>query len=128
MFLQFTLIGMFLQFTLIGIVLGLAIYNNVILDLHLPSVIYRKLSGKKGLFEDLKDFKPTEHQALTDMLAYEGDDMEDVFLQPFQISYTDLFGTVITTDLKVPRVIVTCYRSEGAQSYSNLHLNKCYFQ
>ena len=29
------------QFTLIGIILGLAIYNNVILDLHLPSVIYR---------------------------------------------------------------------------------------
>jgi len=37
---------------------GLAIYNNVILDLHLPSVIYRKLYGKRGTFKDLKDFKP----------------------------------------------------------------------
>jgi hypothetical protein len=37
---------------------GLAIYNNVILDLHLPSVIYRKLLGKRGTFQDLKDFKP----------------------------------------------------------------------
>lgn len=35
------------QFTLIGIVLGLAIYNNCILDVHFPMVVYRKLMGKK---------------------------------------------------------------------------------
>jgi len=27
-------------------------------------------------------------------------DMEEVFMQPFQISYTDLFGSVITAELK----------------------------
>lgn len=43
------------QFVLIGLVLGLAIYNNVILDVHFPMVVYRKLFGKKGTFEDLKD-------------------------------------------------------------------------
>jgi len=43
------------QFTLIGIVLGLAIYNSVILDIHFPMVVYRKLMGKLGTFEDLKD-------------------------------------------------------------------------
>ena len=43
------------QFFLIGLVLGLAIYNNVILDVHFPMVVYRKLFGKKGTFEDLKD-------------------------------------------------------------------------
>ena len=42
------------QFFLIGLVLGLAIYNNVILDVHFPLVVYRKLFGKKGTFEDLK--------------------------------------------------------------------------
>ena len=42
------------QFFLIGLVLGLAIYNNVILDVHFPMVVYRKLFGKKGTFEDLK--------------------------------------------------------------------------
>ena len=42
------------HFTLIGIVLGLAIYNNIILDVHFPMVVYRKLMGKKGTFEDLK--------------------------------------------------------------------------
>jgi len=88
------------QFTLIGIVLGLAMYNSVILDLHLPSVIYKKLGGKKGNFEDLKEFKPTVWKGLNELLNYTGDDMEDVFMQPFQVSYTDLFGSTITVDLK----------------------------
>ena len=46
------------QFCLIGLVLGLAIYNNVILDVHFPMVVYRKLCGKKGTFEDLHDSHP----------------------------------------------------------------------
>lgn len=46
------------QFTLIGIVLGLAIYNNVILPVNFPMVVYRKLMGLKGSFQDLKDFNP----------------------------------------------------------------------
>lgn len=46
------------QFTLIGIVLGLAIYNNVILAVNFPMVLYRKLMGKKGSFEDLSDWNP----------------------------------------------------------------------
>ena len=46
------------QFSLIGIVLGLAIYNNIILDVHFPMVVYRKLMGKKGTFRDLKKSHP----------------------------------------------------------------------
>lgn len=46
------------QFTLIGIVLGLAIYNNVILAVNFPMVLYRKLMGRKGSFEDLQDWNP----------------------------------------------------------------------
>jgi hypothetical protein len=46
------------QYKLIGIVLGLAIYNDVILDIHFPMVVYRKLMGKTGVFEDLKTSHP----------------------------------------------------------------------
>jgi hypothetical protein len=46
------------QFTLIGIVLGLAIYNSTIVDVHFPSVVYRKLVGKLGTFQDLSDVDP----------------------------------------------------------------------
>lgn len=53
------------QFTLIGVVLGLAIYNNCILDVHFPMVVYRKLMGKKGTFRDLGDSHPVSLSPLT---------------------------------------------------------------
>jgi ubiquitin-protein ligase E3 A len=46
------------QFTLIGLMLGLAIYNNIILDVHFPMVVYRKLFGRNGSLVDLKDSHP----------------------------------------------------------------------
>jgi ubiquitin-protein ligase E3 A len=46
------------EYTLIGILLGLAIYNSVILDIKFPPVIYRKLMGKIGTFEDLQSSHP----------------------------------------------------------------------
>lgn len=88
------------QFTLIGIVLGLAIYNNIILAVNFPMVVYRKLMGIKGSFADLRDWNPTMYNSLNEMLKYEGADMEDVFMQTFRISYTDVFGNVLTHDLK----------------------------
>uniref|UniRef100_A0A6I8QQU4 Ubiquitin-protein ligase E3A n=1 Tax=Xenopus tropicalis TaxID=8364 RepID=A0A6I8QQU4_XENTR len=56
------------QFTLIGIVLGLAIYNNCILDVHFPMVVYRKLMGKKGTFRDLADSHPEFVSLYTDYI------------------------------------------------------------
>ncbi len=40
-----------IKFELIGFILGLALYNLVILDVHLPKVIYRKLLGQKPTLE-----------------------------------------------------------------------------
>uniref|UniRef100_A0A2K6M7P3 HECT-type E3 ubiquitin transferase n=1 Tax=Rhinopithecus bieti TaxID=61621 RepID=A0A2K6M7P3_RHIBE len=61
------------QFTLIG----LAIYNNCILDVHFPMVVYRKLMGKKGTFHDLGDSHPVLYQSSKDLLAYEGNENVD---------------------------------------------------
>lgn len=88
------------QFTLVGIILGLAIYNNIILDVKFPMVVYKKLMGKRGSFYDLEDFNPVLYNGLTDLLEYEGDDIEDVFSQTFRICFTDPFGSVISHDLK----------------------------
>ncbi|XP_029356610.1 ubiquitin-protein ligase E3A isoform X1 [Echeneis naucrates] len=87
------------QYTLIGIVLGLAIYNNCILDVHFPMVVYRKLMGKKGTFLDLSDSHPALYQSLKRLLEYTGNVEEDMTLT-FQISHTDLFGNPILYDLK----------------------------
>uniref|UniRef100_A0A3Q3GA73 Ubiquitin-protein ligase E3A n=1 Tax=Kryptolebias marmoratus TaxID=37003 RepID=A0A3Q3GA73_KRYMA len=87
------------QYTLIGIVLGLAIYNNCILDVHFPMVVYRKLMGKKGSFLDLSDSHPVLNQSLKGLLEYTGNVEKDMVLT-FQISHTDLFGNPILYDLK----------------------------
>ncbi|KAG0432736.1 hypothetical protein HPB47_020562, partial [Ixodes persulcatus] len=88
------------QFKLIGIILGLAIYNNVILDVHFPMVVYRKLMGRKGTFYDLKDWNPALASGLQQLLDYSGEDMEETFVQSFRISYQDVFGSVLSHDLK----------------------------
>lgn len=89
------------QFTLIGIVLGLAIYNNIILAVNFPMVVYRKLMGLRGTFYDLEDLNPVVHRSLKSMLDYEGpDSMEDVFVQTFRITYSDIFGNTLCHDLK----------------------------
>ena len=46
------------QYRLIGILLGLAIYNNVILDVHFPMVVYHKLIGCNTIFRDLFSSHP----------------------------------------------------------------------
>ncbi|XP_015119706.1 ubiquitin-protein ligase E3A [Diachasma alloeum] len=88
------------QFTLIGVVLGLAIYNNVILDVRFPMVVYRKLLGRKGSFADLEDWSPTLYRTLTEMLGYVGDDMPDTFMQTFKVGYKDVFGSVLYHELR----------------------------
>uniref|UniRef100_A0A1B6GCP1 Ubiquitin-protein ligase E3A n=1 Tax=Cuerna arida TaxID=1464854 RepID=A0A1B6GCP1_9HEMI len=88
------------QFTLIGIVLGLAIYNNIILDVHFPMVVYKKLMGKRGTYHDLEDWNKTLHSGLEKMMEYEEEDMESVFVQTFRVCYTDVFGSVLHHDLK----------------------------
>ena len=34
---------MYREYNLIGVLMGLAVYNSIILDLHFPSICYRKL-------------------------------------------------------------------------------------
>ncbi|CAB1314414.1 unnamed protein product [Coregonus sp. 'balchen'] len=114
------------QFSLIGIVLGLAIYNNCILDVHFPMVVYRKLMGKKGTYLDLADSHPVQYQSLKELLEYEGNVEEDMMIT-FQISQTDLFGDPITYDLrehgdKIP--VSADNRKEFVSLYGDYMLNK----
>eukprot|EP01080_Neovahlkampfia_damariscottae_P008214 gene8214-39_t len=86
------------NFRLVGIILGLAIYNSVILDLHFPSVVYKKLLGKTPKFSDLEDFDPSLAKGLKQLLKYDGD-VEGTFLRTFQIE-TENYGEKIKVDLK----------------------------
>lgn len=88
------------QFTLIGIVLGLAIYNNIILAVNFPMVVYRKLMGMKGSFADLEDWNPILYNSLKSIIDHQENDMEEVFMQTFKICYKDVFGNALDHELK----------------------------
>lgn len=114
------------QFFLIGLVLGLAIYNNVILDVHFPLVVYRKLFGKKGTFEDLKVSHSVLATSLQDLLDYEGD-VETEMMCTFTIGYTDMFGSSLTKELKENGAKINVNnnnRREFVELYADFILNK----
>jgi hypothetical protein len=86
------------EFGLVGTMLGLAIYNSVILDLPFPLLVYKKLCNKPVGLEDVADLDPQQFKNLTALLAYEKDDVADVFCLDFSVSY-DYFGTTNTVML-----------------------------
>jgi hypothetical protein len=79
------------EFRLIGMILGLAIYNQVILDLHFPLPVYKKLLNEETSFEDFKEFDPSVGRSMETLLEYEGDDFESVFDMRF-VRSENVFG------------------------------------
>lgn len=75
-------------FYLVGILIGLAVYNSVLLDVHFPQAVYRKLLGESLGFEDLVDQEVKN--GLQMLLDYEGDDVEDIFCLTFDVNWMDL--------------------------------------
>eukprot|EP00536_Pseudo-nitzschia_multiseries_P003124 jgi/Psemu1/295109/fgenesh1_pm.44_\ len=73
---------------LVGVLCGLAVYNSVILDVHFPHAIYRKLLGLPLGLEDLID--EDVRKGLKILLDYDGDDAEFVFCLDFEVSWMDL--------------------------------------
>eukprot|EP00042_Codosiga_hollandica_P029557 m.164288 g.164288 ORF g.164288 m.164288 type:complete len:707 (-) comp53102_c0_seq3:182-2302(-) len=86
------------EYKLLGIVLGLAIYNGVILDLHFPSFVYRKLLGEVVGLEDLALVDHELCQGLRLLLEYPGDDLEQVFERTFVIEQ-EVFGERVALPL-----------------------------
>lgn len=56
------------EYQLIGLLLALAIYNNIILDIRFPLVIYRKLLGCPIDFSDLFSSHPVMLYCRTSLL------------------------------------------------------------
>jgi len=88
----------FEEYKLIGTILGLAIYNGVILDVHFPFFLYKKLTGLKPTLEDLKSVNPGLSDGLKKLQDYPGDVEADIGGY-FQISYEE-FGVTKYSELK----------------------------
>ncbi|OUM62668.1 hypothetical protein PIROE2DRAFT_61738 [Piromyces sp. E2] len=88
---------MFLEYKLIGRLIGVAIYNSVILDLHFPLALYKKLRGIKVDLEDIKELDPMLYVGLRKTLT---DDDVESYEQTFQIQIDNCYGGTATVDLK----------------------------
>eukprot|EP01114_Cavostelium_apophysatum_P016184 TRINITY_DN4550_c2_g1_i1.p1 TRINITY_DN4550_c2_g1~~TRINITY_DN4550_c2_g1_i1.p1 ORF type:complete len:715 (-),score=172.56 TRINITY_DN4550_c2_g1_i1:46-2190(-) len=110
----------FLEYQLIGNLLGLAIYNGVILDIHFPQIVYKKLLGLKPNLEDLKQTHPALATGLQKLLDYEGD-VEDVFGHTFEVRY-EYFGEQRTHELK-PGGSNISLNNQNRQEYVDLYVN-----
>ncbi|KAJ2520542.1 hypothetical protein H4217_001978 [Coemansia sp. RSA 1939] len=82
---------------LTGQLIGLAVYNGVILDIHLPPVMYKKLLGVSATTEDLREIDPELYHGLTQLRRMSDDELS--FLErSFEIEYDDL-GRLRTHEL-----------------------------
>ncbi|GAX11174.1 ubiquitin-protein ligase E3 A [Fistulifera solaris] len=75
-------------YELVGILFGLGLYNGVLLDVHFPQAVYRKLLDLPLGLEDLVD--PEIRKGMQQLLDYDGDDVEDIFCLSFEVSWMDL--------------------------------------
>ena len=94
-----------LLFELIGTLLGIAIYNGIILDLHFPPVIYKKLQGCRTDLADLKDVEPSLARSLQSLLQYDGD-VESTFCSTFQVLYDGTFSKLCNLSRNLSRNLV----------------------
>jgi len=87
-----------LKFELMGIILGLAIYNNHILDIHLPLAFYKKLLGRRVNLDDFEQYDPQVGKSLRSILNYDKEDFEEAMCLNFTVNY-ESFGEKLTEDL-----------------------------
>ncbi|KAL8762317.1 MAG: hypothetical protein Q9184_001654 [Pyrenodesmia sp. 2 TL-2023] len=101
------------QFFLIGVVLGLAIYNSTILDVALPTFLFRKLLANAPAYtgpatslhrpstvlslDDLAELRPSLAAGLQQLLDYDGD-VEETFCRDF-IFEGDRYGQAFQVPL-----------------------------
>ncbi len=89
-----------INFELIGILMGLAIYNNIILDVSFPQAIYKLLLFEEPNFEDLKEWQPEIAQSLEYILGYNEElPLEEALGMTFTIEVEN-FGERIDYELK----------------------------
>jgi ubiquitin-protein ligase E3 A len=69
---------------LVGTLLGLAIYNGIICELHLPRAFFKKLLGERVGLDDLEAFEPELVKSMRQLLTWAGPgSVEEVFCLTF---------------------------------------------
>lgn len=122
-----------LKFELVGIILGSAIYNNHILDIHLPLAFYKKLLGKPVNLDDFEQYDPQVGKSLRAILDYDKEDFEEIMGLTFTVDY-ESFGHKLSKNLiengdTIP--VTLANKEEYIEMYINYLMNDSvdnYFQ
>ncbi|KAG2181863.1 hypothetical protein INT44_008679 [Umbelopsis vinacea] len=113
------------EYKLVGMLLGLAVYNSVILDVHFPLALYKKLMDVAVNLQDLRQLDPGLGRGLQQLLYFEGS-VEGAYDRSFQID-KDVWGCINTFDLKENGAAVKLTndnRQEFVQLYTDHVLNQ----
>ena len=62
----------------LGVFAGIALFNGVILNLHFPGALYKKLLDYPTTLRDLHDLMPDVAENLQRMLSYDEEGLEDI--------------------------------------------------
>ena len=115
-----------IKYELIGIIFGLAIYNNIILDVKFPLVVYKKLLGYKLTIEDMKECDPELYSTLSFLIKSTDKNLKDSLEQDFTV-VDDKFGEKLTIPLKPDgdKIMVDIdNKDEYAELYLDWYFNK----
>ncbi|KAF1804299.1 hypothetical protein V8B55DRAFT_1512912 [Mucor lusitanicus] len=113
------------EYKLVGLLLGLAVYNSVILDLHFPLALYKKVMDVEVGLQDLKQLDPSLGKGLERLLSFDGD-IESEYDRSFQVDIQS-FDHVFTCDLKPSGSKIQLNnenRSEFVELYADFVLSK----
>ena len=88
-----------IKYELIGIIFGLAIYNNIILDVKFPLTVYKKLLGIKPTLEDMKECDPELYNNFTFLINSKDKNLKEDLDTNFVV-VDDKFGEKLDIPLK----------------------------
>lgn len=88
-----------IKYELIGIILGLALFNNIILDVKFPLVIYKKLLDQPTNLEDMKECEPELYQTFSYLKNTKEQNLKDILSTNFTV-VVDKFGEKVVVPLK----------------------------
>ncbi|XP_071362163.1 probable E3 ubiquitin-protein ligase HERC3 [Trachinotus anak] len=109
------------RYFLFGVLCGLALYNQCIIHLPFPLVLFKKLLGVKPSLEDMMEFSPVVGESLQYILEDHTDDDIDNMIMDFLIVWD---GTKVDLDPENPEKPVTNQnKKEFVDSFVNHAFN-----
>jgi len=111
-------------FLLIGVMVGLAVYNQVILNLPFPGLLWHKILGVPTKFSDFTKAFPEQGRSLQKVLEYDECDgkIEDVMCLDFSVDTQGLPGTTRNIELK-PGGANICVTKSNRSEYVDLFVD-----